>query len=461
MSEREDKVRDFMKDYGGKVNLDEQQQITLLYRVLEDVKTIRLHKNTIDRLINKHQLKLKEEKDLQAAIKQVNQFIIELEAEEEGAGHVDYLKRRGLYRMLYRNPKLKGKELPPDSPLGYLLRAGFIGVVVSSVVILFFLATTFFAAPFWLTAIATGLFISASAYLTGILYGVVSNLLEAHASLPYFLLGDESNQGSLLRTNNKVAQGIAWGVAGTFSLVVITVLLFTVSATATVFFVPMATFLLPLMMVGAVLIALGADLYARKKTQEYVKEWVAGDNPNSVGFNEYQVERLKFMSPTREERAAWHAISDRKPFGFTIVSIMGFIGLLALIVFSVNSVLLPPLLFVPLLSVIIPAAFTAMTALILALAGVYMHRHRDEQLDDRYRLEFGGKIEFNLYLEEDEEYVNELMEAYTIPAVVQNKLRPPEDKGYGIGLHLLSEEGADLEHAPGDFTQSLSNPFFH
>jgi hypothetical protein len=155
-------------------------------------------------------------------------LVIALEAKDQDGVTVNYLKKHGFYRILYRNSQIMGEELPPDDILHKLLRNGFIGVAASALIIFLFAATVFFAAPFWLTAIATGLFVGASTYLSGILYGVVNDLFATHSNLPYFLLGHQPQQKSLLRTNYKVAQGIAWGVAATFGPVVIATIVFTV-----------------------------------------------------------------------------------------------------------------------------------------------------------------------------------------------------------------------------------------
>jgi hypothetical protein len=401
-----------MQQY-GKTTLNEKDQICILYWVLEDAKN-KLHQdNTISKLITHYQARFKDENNLQNAIYWVNLFIIELEAKDKDKTTITYLKQHGLYRMLYRNSKLMGKELPHDDALHQLLRSGYVGVAVSSAAILFFLATALlFAAPFWLTAIATGLFVGASAYLSGILYGVINDLFATQANLAYFLLGHQPQQSSLLRTNNKVAQGIAWGVAATFDSVVIAAVVFAAAATITAFFVPMATFLLPIMMIGMVLIAVGAEIYARKKAQQYL---LKEDEDLHIGSNDYQWEGLDYMSPTKEERAAWLANGDRNMFGFTKVPIIGVVVLVALIVLSAVSIFLPPLLFIaPLIAVVLPAAFAAVACLTLAIAGAYMYINRNKQVDDRYRLEFErDKIEPGIYIDEDLEYIEELKKTYT------------------------------------------------
>jgi hypothetical protein len=406
----EAELRDSVRRYGRQA-FNEKEQVRILYFILEDAKN-KLEKDCeIYKLIAENQLKLGEKENLKEAIRIVNKFVIALEAKDHDGVTVNYLKRHGFYRILYRNPQVMGEELPSDDILHKLLRNGFVGIVASALIILLFSVTAFFAAPFWLSAIATGLFVGASTYLSGILYGVINDLFATHSNLPYFLLGHQPQQKSLLRTNDKIAQGIAWGVAATFVPVVLATIVFTVVATMMAFFVPMATFLLPIMMIAMPLIAVGAEFYARKKAREY-KEQVNGFN--SVGHNDYQQNGLDYMCPTAPERAAWHANSDRNMFGFTKVPLIGLGALVGLIVLSAVSMFLPPLLFVsPIIAMAIPAVFAAVACVTLIVAGVYMYVNRNKQVDDRYRLEFDrAEIEPNLYFDEDMTYVHELVETY-------------------------------------------------
>lgn len=406
----EAELRDAVQRYGKQV-FNEKEQVRILYFILEDAKNKLVKDSEIYKFIAENQLKLEDKENLKEAIRVVNAFVIDLEAKDHDGITVTYLKKHGLYRILYRNPQIMGEELPPDDILHKLLRNGFIGVAASALIILLFSATVFFAAPFWLTAIATGLFVGASTYLSGILYGVVNDIFATRANLPYFLLGHQPQQKSLLRTNNKVAQGVAWGVAATFGPVVIATIVFTVAATITAFFVPMATFLLPVMMIAMPLIAVGAEFYARKKAREYIEQ---GEEFRWMGSNQYQQNGLDYMCPTKPERAAWYANSDRNMFGFTKVPLIGLGALVGLIVLSAVSIFLPPLLLVsPIIAMAIPIVFAAVACVTLIAAGVYMYVNRNKQIDDRYRLEFDrAEIEPNLYFDEDMTYVRGLVKTY-------------------------------------------------
>jgi hypothetical protein len=410
MSSKESQLRRQVESYGGVSQplekFDQQQQIAILIQMLEQAKA---HADeNIQRLINETQDTLKSDDvaTMKDAIVVTNNLVAQLENDDSAKPTVAFLKEKGLYRMLYRNAKFKGQYLDEDDILRKLLRNGFVGVGISALIVAGFVATMLLGGPFWLAAIASGLFVGASVYVSGLLYGVANDLFATHANLPYFLLGHQPQQTSMLRTNDKVAQGVAWGVAATFGPVVAATILFTVAATITAFFVPMATFLLPLMMIAMPLIAVGAEIYARKKAKEYAKRSYL-----DVGSNRYQWNGLDFMSPTVKERAAWHANSDRNMFGFTKVPLIGLVGLVAIITLSAVSTFLPALLFAsPLLAVVIPAAFVAAAIVGLGALGLYTYINRNRHIDDRNNLEFDKEeVDYNLYLEQDKDYANSLL----------------------------------------------------
>lgn len=381
------------------------EQKTIIIEMLEEAK----NKSTIaiKAILDRAQKELENISSMQQLVRKTNLLLVNLENLEEAKSTLQFLEDKGFYRMLYRNPKFKGQELPKDDILNTLLRNGFIGVGVSALLIGVFVVAMLLSAPFWIGAIASGLFVGASVYLSGILYGVVNDLFATHSNLPYFLLGHQPQQTSLLRTNDKVAQGIAWGVAATFPLVTIAAIVFTIAATITAFFVPIATFVLPLLMIAMPLIALGAEFYARTKVKEYSEL----SYELSVGSNEYQSEGLDFMSPTKQDRAAWHANSDRNMFGFTRVPLIGLGGFAALFTLSGVSMFLPAVLItLPLTAVIIPAAFAGAAALALLVGGLYTYINRNRHVDDRNNLDFENvSVNYDLYLEEDTEYVKSLL----------------------------------------------------
>lgn len=349
---------------------------------------------------------LQEKESMREVVELINAALANLEQIDEAKQTIAFFKEKGLYKMLYHHPKIRGEELPSDDILSKMMRLGFIGIGVSAFLVAAFATIMLVGAPFWLIALSSGLFVGASTYLSGILYGVVNDLFAAHANLPYFLLGHQPQQTSLLRTNDKIAQGVAWGVAATFGPVLIASIVFTLAATISAFFVPMATFALPFMTIAMPLIAFGAEFYARKQARVYVQlEADLETEKNLQQFtNSYQYNGLRFMSLTTNDRAAWFANSDRNTFGFTKVPLIGLVVLVALITLSAASMFLPAILFTaPLIAVILPVACSGLAALLLAGGGLYTYYNRNRQIDDRCNLHFGeGPVIDDLYLSGDE-----------------------------------------------------------
>ncbi|WP_058535564.1 hypothetical protein [Legionella saoudiensis] len=418
MAATEDHLIDLTSSDAKKMT--EDQQIYLLRAILEDAKQVLnpelARDKEIHQLISDCQESLELGGILNGARDNINKLIAFLEQHEGGQPVLDHFKKNGVYRILYRNARMRGQD--DQGELKELLNAGFIGVGVSAVLIAFFVATTLIGgAPFWLTAVSAGLFTGASAYLSGILYGVVNDLFATKANLPYFLLGHQRQQNSMLRTNDKVAQGIAWGVAATFPLVAMAAVAFTVIATTTAFFVPLATFVLPVMMVAMPLIAVGADFYAQKMAKQHVEQHGKKLFNLSSRLNVYQHQGLDIMCQTQEELAAWLANSDRNVFGFYRVPFIGLGALVGFVGLSALSAFIPPVLFAsPIIAMAVPAAFAGVAALTLAVGGIYTYVNRNKQLDDRYRLEFSGELKPGLYLEEDQEYIQTLLRKYPNPA---------------------------------------------
>lgn len=114
----------------GKQVFNEKEQTRILYFILEDAKNKLVKDSETYKLIAENQLNLEKQENLKEAIRIINQFVIALEAKDQDGATVNYLKKHGFYRILYRNPRIMGEELPSDDILHKLLRNGFIGVAV-------------------------------------------------------------------------------------------------------------------------------------------------------------------------------------------------------------------------------------------------------------------------------------------------------------------------------------------
>lgn len=395
MSTNELNLRNCLSRYGN-ANFSESEQVAIVLQVLKNEEKnfpMSCEKELLKKAISDVE-NYKNDNKRHYAKSKITQLIAELEKSSEGRATIKRLEVAGLKKMLFHNSQIKGIELSNDDVLKRLLRYGFIGIGISTLFIALFALTAYIAMPVWLSVIITGLFTGGVTYLSGIMYGVVNDLYATQMNLPYFLLGHQPQQVSLLKTNDPYAQGIAWGVAATFGPVVIAAIIFTIVATIAAALVPLATFTLPVIMVAMPLIAIGAEFYA----QHRIKEILKNEKFKSIFFhtNHYQTSGLRFMCPTDIEKAAWFANSDRNMFGFTKVPLIGIAFLVLLVTLSAVSGTLPAILISSaVVTTFIPVGFALVTALSLGAAGCYMHLNKDRQIDDRYKLNWDNDVDIN------------------------------------------------------------------
>lgn len=334
---------------------------------------------------------------LNRTIQAVNAYLAKLEQCRQPSTLLRAYQAQNIYQILYHKPNAFGQT--DRSGLKVTLQNGYIGVGFSTLFLISFLIVSFTETPGSLTVIPTALFTAAATYVSALIYGVTNDIFAARASLPYFLLGHRPNQQTLLKTNDPLAQGVAWGVATTFRPALLASIIFGLTTLMTAPFVPAATFILPGMMFAMPLLAYGAERYAQKKAGEYL----SSPMKHQIGYNAYQSELLKQMCPTQAEKAAWLATNDRSSFGNQNMPLIGVGVLGTFIALSLLKPLLPATLFSPMLSVIIPAASAGIGIITLSGLGLYVYANGDKQIDNRYKLAFTEEIdskEPELYLDE-------------------------------------------------------------
>ncbi|CDZ78991.1 hypothetical protein BN59_03306 [Legionella massiliensis] len=456
MGKTKEKLQKSMDSY-GKISATEQY-LVLLNIVDQAKRQTDFSKETAAKLnnfsaeIRSIETQNQEEK-LKRAMIAFNRLIAEIENNDKHQKLLQFLKDKGLYRILYHNAKMKGIE--DDSGLKTVMKAGFIGIGLSALAVIFFALVTMLAAPFWLVVIASGLFAAAATFVAAILYGVVNDLFATHSNLAYFLLGHQPQQNSLLQTNDPVAQGVAWGVAATFGPALIAAIVFGIAATITAGFVPLATFVFPVMLIAMPLIAVGAEIYARKKAREYADS----ERGLWVGSNFYQQQGLEVMSPTREERAAWYANSDRNLFGFTKVPLIGVAALATVCTLSGVSMFLPAVLFSTVVMSVVPVAAVGVAIVALLALGIYTYVNRNKQIDNRSKLDFSSdnvsEHAWELYLEEDMHLVQEL-QATTESSLVSEK---EDDSHFDFGLLSRRTSDVELSDSDSDYDPDMQENF--
>lgn len=393
-----------------------------------------------------------------AILSAFNRQLAELEQDKSGRAVIDYFKQKGLFRILYHYPALKGvfqkislssesndAEWPPDEMLIGSLKEGFFGVGVSAVCVGFFLAASLLAAPAWLMLIANGLFAGAVAYLAALVYGVINDWFATHANLPYFLLGHRTLQTTVLKSNLPAVQAIGWGVLATQDPALLAAVIFTMAIMTTAVFAPIATWTLPLMILAMPVIAGIVDVIARKVSKIIQVDY------GKIRKNNYQRDALALMSGTDAEQQAWLLNGIRNGLGYVGLPLMGIGALTAMITLSVQGVL-PALVASSLFAVFLPGGIAVMAVLGLTVAGIYMYMNRDKQVDDRYKLDFSDDYqpERGFYFEEDDDVKmgKTLLQQY-------NDAHPANPTFFAASVHSDDDQSSNDEQTQGfNFSQT-------
>lgn len=369
------------------------------------------------------------------------------------------LHQKGIYSILYANSRTSADAM-------YYLLYGpkelkdiQIKLALSAVSVAFF-AIISFLGPIILMPLATAFFAASVAYISGLLYGVMHCILSTRFSLPYYLLGHMRHQRSFFLSNNPLIQGIGWGLIATNSLAQIAAIAFgvTVFITACLSSTPIATFVLPLLMLSIPLVVLTIDLYTRYRANKYIQggiplNWVHGkwsDEINSwpkmrqltadlrskmkavcdvaqelnsipvdkINFDapelqkfleeidfldEYQLNGLSLMCSSTKDKARWFATLDRNLLGYIIPPLISIGALIALL--SISNTTVPVLLFSTLCATTIPIVVAAVVTLVLAIALRYTMANRYKQIDNKYKLQISSedsKKPDELYFNEDQ-----------------------------------------------------------
>lgn len=184
---------------------------------------------------------------------------------------------------------------------------------------------------------------------------------------------------------------------------------------------PIATFVLPILLVTLPLFVFCADICSKHLAQRYMQQglpleiyppraqrWIRSslnlpegamridldkldfDAPNnfmSQLWSQEQIQSLALMSYTKQEKAKWFANSDRNVLGYLGVPLLAITGLIATLTLPANCGLL--------LSTIIPVFTASMVIAGLAIAFSYALANQEKQIDNKYKLALPNEqIEF-------------------------------------------------------------------
>lgn len=278
-----------------------------------------------------------------------------------------------------------------------VLRNGIIWALISVLGIAAFSIISFVGAPFVLTVLINAWFAGSAIYLSGLGYGIINDLIGVKKNLPYFSLGHQPSQKALIKSNDRTAVGIAWGIFASMGFSLIAGVLFTAATLITGFIgLPFAGFVLPVLAAALPIALIAAHLYSRhKEKQRELNESNTGElqglknaiDGNYSGLNSYQNNRLKYWLKDTKDVNTWLGNSDRNVFGFISMPLVGIAGLVTMITCSAASSLLPATLFGAAFSVFPPVGLGILLAVGITAACIYLYANHKKIVNNGYRLD--------------------------------------------------------------------------
>jgi hypothetical protein len=233
-------------------------------------------------------------------------------------------------------------------------------------------ATTTFLGPFmplFFYNIAQAIATACEVYLIGIGYGIFNDILGTGQNIDYFSKGHQYGFRAI-ESDDRAANSFAWGIVGTWLLSIIAAIPFGIAALICNFVaLPAFSLFVPSMLVGAGIIVILADIYARVKKHNRLKNNTVETNFESIKWHlqPEQTENVK----TLEQKAAWLSCNDRNFFGYMAMPIFGILGLIAYTVLRIVHVELPIIA----LSIPLQIGFLALPLVTLAAGTIYLFCH--------------------------------------------------------------------------------------
>jgi hypothetical protein len=268
---------------------------------------------------------------------------------------------------------------------------GIFLAIIAMLGIAAFSVISFVAVPFAATVLINAWFAASVVYLSGISYGILNDFIGVVKNLPYFTLGHQPQQYSVIESNHRPVVAIAWGILATFGPAFLAAILFGTAITITGFLgFPFAAFVLPVFVAALPVAVLSAHLVSALAEDKLKKNPELDTIFNDVtsDLNVYQRYRFLYWVKDAKDKAAWIGNAVRNGFGYVTLPLLGIGGLAAAITLSVLAPSIPAFLFGASFSVFPPLGAAVLLATGIAIACIYLAVNHKKKVNNGYRLDF-------------------------------------------------------------------------
>lgn len=184
-----------------------------------------------------------------------------------------------------------------------------------------------YVAPFFIAfPLAAPIQIIALGVLTAVTYGIINDQIACRQCIHYFTVGHTPFHKRLLKTDDPTLNGIVWGIHATWVLGLAAGVAMAVAATATSLVALSALHLTPV----ALLLVIGACVYAHRKSKEAEKEWSKPEQQDVLNATFQQTiypqsgyHAVDLRRVPNDKRAAYMAVGERNRVGYKVMPIAG------------------------------------------------------------------------------------------------------------------------------------------
>jgi hypothetical protein len=273
-------------------------------------------------------------------------------------------------------------------------------------VVAFSIMTFVGGAPLVVTAFIDAWFAGSVIYLSGLGYGIVNDMIACRKNLPYFLLGHQPGQRSIIKSNDPNANAVAWGILATFGLSFIAAIVFAIPVLIMgLAGLPFAGFVLPIIGLGIPLALFLAHRFADNyvKNIPTLKQGQKDQCIDNLDLDVYQKNRLKIWLKDTKDLKNWISNSARNGFGYLVMPLLGIAGLVSIITCSALGHALPIVLIGTAASAFPPAGLALLLATVLIAACLYLYFNRNKTVNSNpYILNYNQEEKDNDTLQESE-----------------------------------------------------------
>ncbi len=310
-------------------------------------------------------------------ISPVLRFIAELESSSYSKTMLSDLAKSQVMAITHQQSGFHGEI---DSELQKTVNHSYWHSVLAALGVLFYLIVITVLPYSGLIIAANTIFSGSCAFFSAFICAGIESRFSASTCLPFMMLGNHYAELSVMKSNDEKAQAAAWMAINASSRSYYSSVVFMTAALVLSILFPFNAWPLVGLMVFSLVSQLAIELvlpfysYRKQSLNNYLSC--------------YQKQGIDCMQLTGAEKKAWLKCIKRKDLSLKAFYLSSTVSLAALSVATVFRAHLPFLFLTVFINTVVPTTLVITAAVIIFSAAMYLKRHHDSQVINRYALNF-------------------------------------------------------------------------